>query len=1136
MSNVTHRLFSETIGGRDPDTFIGNKGEITFNPDTLTFHYHGGDGEVGGYPLASGGGGGTMLPIDYYDKADIDAMFPVDFNDLTNQPTIPTLGNFNMSGNGITTNDGSQPIQLSISGPDGASPPSLVAKTWQFNVDGSITFPDGSTMSSAAADSQTLSFNTTSNILSISGGNTVDLSTLAATGSVSSVDPSIITDGGASANDILTWDGANWIPTTRTSLLGEARLDNLADTAIGTIVGGQFLVHDGTDWINKFATIKDLLDVSTSMTPADGEVLTWNNTTSVWEAQAAAPAGSSLPTGADGQVLIHDATDWQAAGMSDLVSTDGNNVLTVGSDNKLYVLGSVVVTNSSSTDWTTLPASYKMLVNVSPSATAIYVDSGATNYTKVALVEALNDLSNVNTTPTDGQVLTWDNTAGEWIAASSAGGATTLGGLTGVDSEVDDPRQANDFLVHNGSTWVAGSVGINQLSDVSTTLANLPTDGDVLSWDNGSQQWVPATPASGLPDGANPGEELTWNGSAWIAGPNGAYRQFVSATDDTAATATIAGAGVSVNTINKGLRYYNTTDNTLRIWDGAQWNVVGGSGGANELTDLSDVILPAGSAQGDVLAINASGNYEFTTPVTGANELTDLSDVILPAGSAQGDVLTINATGNYEFLTPAAASGGSSFYNVIDANTVIHEVQYAEFDYTGGGANPFTTITTRDDGSDLIDGDVLQIIQFDGNDRTNTEAMVEAVRKQGAWSQYITNSDLNRFDIQYITSSPYGPFVLASETTNFKLTGAGVGAIYYAQDAEKYRLRTSAGWVDLGGGGSSSSGSTYPTNHVYVGDDYVQLQLLIDEIETAYPMGDRAFTVLLSSGQTHDLVFSVKHTWSFINVNIPKNVLGGGVASFNNLAMDIPRFNNVTMCDGLQLHFKGCNIAASPDTSTLPQYGSFSGVTYDYCHITQLQAAANDRFYGIHVMNSTIQSDVDLSTNQGQGLLFDNVVITGGDFTFPTQLSIELHMRDVSFMNTAFGTISNWPSRAAVWDNVKINNTTIELVNTFNLGTTKQVQINYDGEVAYCDNTITTVQFVTGSDSTPCYRSSKVFFDNGSTVPTFTNGIGGSILWEGGVAPTLTPNGSDIIEFIKIQTGTTNNPDVIGRVIALNVS
>jgi hypothetical protein len=93
-------------------------------------------------------------------------------------------------------------------------------------------------------------------------------------------------------------------------------------------------------------------------------------------------------------------------------------------------------------------------------AAGALVNDGAGNLSWVALgggsPHALDDHTDVNApTPADGDVLTWDNTAGEWVPAAPPGSG--------------------------------GSIALDALSDVN---APAPSDGQLLIWDATPGEWV----------------------------------------------------------------------------------------------------------------------------------------------------------------------------------------------------------------------------------------------------------------------------------------------------------------------------------------------------------------------------------------------------------------------------------------------------------------------------------------------------------------------------------------------------------------------------------------------------------------------------------------------------------------------
>ena len=97
-------------------------------------------------------------------------------------------------------------------------------------------------------------------------------------------------------NQVLTWDGANWVPADAS---GATTIDELADvdTTTAAPTNDQVLAWDGTNWIPADAatggasTINDLTDVDTTTTaPTNDQVLAWNGTN--WVPTDAASGGS----------------------------------------------------------------------------------------------------------------------------------------------------------------------------------------------------------------------------------------------------------------------------------------------------------------------------------------------------------------------------------------------------------------------------------------------------------------------------------------------------------------------------------------------------------------------------------------------------------------------------------------------------------------------------------------------------------------------------------------------------------------------------------------------------------------------------------------------------------------------------
>lgn len=246
--------------------------------------------------------------------------------------------------------------------------------------------------------------------------------------------------------------------------------------------------------IPRAAQLDDLSDVDTSTTaPTDGQVLTWDNANSQWE-----PA-----TASSGIALTDLSVTTNAAGTAALTYTNSTGVFSYTPPDLSSYLTSYTVTQS---DVTTHQAAL--------SITESQISDLGTYLTDIS-GQSIEDLSDVNTmTPTDGQVLTWDNANSRWDAVSPSGGSYND---SSVDSHLNtSTASTNEVLSWNGSDydWVAQSGGGGGASvTTSDTAPSSPSAGDlwydtttlrlyVYYNDGSSSQWVKANP-SGSGSGAS---------------------------------------------------------------------------------------------------------------------------------------------------------------------------------------------------------------------------------------------------------------------------------------------------------------------------------------------------------------------------------------------------------------------------------------------------------------------------------------------------------------------------------------------------------------------------------------------------------------------------------------------------------
>lgn len=111
----------------------------------------------------------------------------------------------------------------------------------------------------------------------------------------------------------------------------------------------------------------------------------------------------------------------------------------------------------------------------------------------------LDDVADVSAaSPTDEDVLTWDDYAGAWVAQAAQAGASALDDLTDVSAPSPTDGQVltwDDYAGAWGAATPTGGGGdLNDLGDVS---APSPTDGQVVTWDDYASAWVAQDPAGG---------------------------------------------------------------------------------------------------------------------------------------------------------------------------------------------------------------------------------------------------------------------------------------------------------------------------------------------------------------------------------------------------------------------------------------------------------------------------------------------------------------------------------------------------------------------------------------------------------------------------------------------------------------
>lgn len=209
-------------------------------------------------------------------------------------------------------------------------------------------------------DAQSLTLTGTS--LQISGGNSVDLSSLAGTNALSggtgidltndviSLDANLgdlnnVSSAQPITGQILKWNGTQWAPENGGGAdLSQSSIDDLNDVDITGVQTGNFLIWDGTkftagapsaaDISNE--SITELSDVTTDV-PNTGDVLTWNGSSYAPSAPAGGGGGASASVE---YFKLNYATNGSLASVSNTTSGVSATILsTTGGDVEITFTG-----------------------------------------------------------------------------------------------------------------------------------------------------------------------------------------------------------------------------------------------------------------------------------------------------------------------------------------------------------------------------------------------------------------------------------------------------------------------------------------------------------------------------------------------------------------------------------------------------------------------------------------------------------------------------------------------------------------------------------------------------------------------------------------------------------------------------
>jgi len=458
----------------------------------------------------------------------------------------------------------------------------------------------------ANTDSQTLTLVGSS--LQISGGNSVDLSSISGASDWASITGTPTTLAGYGITDAFDGD-YNSLTNTPTipTVIGD-----LTNVSTATPSTGQVLKWDGSQWAPgtdltaSGGTGITLADLSVSNATPNGSTssLAYNNTTGVFTFTPAASSGG-------------------ATSLSGLTDVYSNINPTQG--------GETLIWDAVNNYWT----------NSGPA---------------VAPQNTIDDLADVTVTSTsDGQFLVYNNASGEWenktvdvADLTDVGGLLTQGGGSGSGISLSDlsvttagsPQGLGSLQYSNQTgvfTFTQPDIASGSRTALSVTTAAASAGGSlVYNSGTGVFTFTPPdmTTASATAGGST--GQVQFNNSNAFAGD--AKLTFSTSGDGTLSVGSNGGGRIKTN-------YWVGTDNTVQ-----PMYIQSDNGSGSKATHV--VFTNSGGAQ----TTTFSGAVNFTGTTIQGIELTDLTGI---SDGTAGQVLTTDGNGGFTFTT--VSGGGSSF-------------------------------------------------------------------------------------------------------------------------------------------------------------------------------------------------------------------------------------------------------------------------------------------------------------------------------------------------------------------------------------------------------------------------------------------------------------------------------------------
>ncbi len=628
--------------------------------------------------------------------------------------------------------------------------------------------------------------------LQISGGNSVDLSSISGTstwddltGTPTTLAGYGITDGGAS-----TWDELTGTPTT---LAGYGITDAPEDISDLTDTGG--LLGGG------ISLLGDLTNVS-SAAASTGQVLKWNG--SAW-----APASDSTSSGGSG-ISLSDLSVSNATANGDETQLQYNNVTgtftltpavartTIDDLDDVTITstadGQVLTYNNTSGEWENkdIPGVYIGDVeptNIVPgelwfddSNLGLYINYdiglGFATWLQLnppAFSGDYDDLANKPIIPADVNQLT---DANGLLGGGGSGGGIALSDLSVTNQAIGNASGSLQYSAQTGVfTFIPPDISSETRSSISVNTVTKSGGGSLtFNSSDGVFTYAPADMASAevTPQGNNGSIQYNDNGS--LGG-------------DAGFTYDASGAGQLIIGPNGGgkikTNYWVGADNATQ-----PMVIQSDDGSGNKATHVAFTNSSGSQAS------TFSGTVDFTGTTINGLELTDL-DI---TDGTSGQVLTTDGSGNFSFSTVSGGGGGVTSYNdLTDKPAIPNDVSQL------GDSTNLLAHNVYTGGTGINVNNLVVSIDSNLGDLNNVSSSAPALGQLLAWS-----------GTQWQPTAPAAANLSSSsigELNNVDITGVQSGQ-FLEWDGSKF-VPASGGTVDLSTetlGDLGNVDATVPTN------------------------------------------------------------------------------------------------------------------------------------------------------------------------------------------------------------------------------------------------------------------------------------------------------------------------------------